>query len=88
MTRIFCAQLSVLKRSCNLGKNCVQPELRVCYGPSLNDMPQQNPVFACCFVPVTLSLVATLVLFCLNEKGKVKGVRHVSLQRHGSRDVS
>lgn len=58
MIGIVCVQLSALKRSFSLGKT------------NTDNMRQQMQTLVLCFIPVALSIVATLV--CVDVKGKVQ----------------
>lgn len=63
-------QLTALKRSSRLGKKKWE-HVSVAAEQAMNDnMRQQIQTLVLCFIPVSLSIVATLV--CLNEKGKVE----------------
>lgn len=72
MIRIACVRLSALKRGCSLGKK-EWDHVSVAAEQTLNDnMRQQLQMAALCFIPVALSIVATLL--CLGDKGKVEEV--------------
>ncbi|XP_026232930.1 ATP-dependent (S)-NAD(P)H-hydrate dehydratase isoform X2 [Anabas testudineus] len=66
MIRIACVRLSALKRGCSLGKK-EWDHVSVAAEQTLNDnMRQQLQMAALCFIPVALSIVATLL--CLGDK--------------------
>lgn len=77
MVRITCVQLSALKRSSALGKTKLELRAEKLHASAAekitnDNMRQHVQILALCFIPVSLSIIATLVF--VNDKGKQEEV--------------